>query len=144
MSRYSIPPLVTREEERDCLLAPSGVGGDVLADGVDDGRVTVKEVGRLDSVDGDGVSLTILVHSDRLSPPAQDFEGALVGLLQGLLHSVNPDEHVCAIVQILADKSLGGRRARLDRLQTLHEVREVGSKASRQRVKQSTQVRRYR
>ncbi len=42
MSRYSIPPLVTREEERNRLLVPSGVGGDVLADGVDDGRVTVK------------------------------------------------------------------------------------------------------
>ncbi len=30
MSRDSIPPLVTREEERNRLLLPSGVGGDVL------------------------------------------------------------------------------------------------------------------
>ncbi len=30
MSRYSIPPLVTRKEERNRLLVTSGVGGDVL------------------------------------------------------------------------------------------------------------------
>ena len=71
---------------------------------------------------------TVLVYGDVFSCSAQDREGALVGLLQGPFDSVDPDKHMGAVFEVLADECLGGTGAGLHGLKARHVLLEAAGK----------------
>ena len=95
----------------------------------------MKQVGWLDPVNRDDLRGAVLVDGDVLPRPAENSEGAFVGLLERPLHGVYSDEDVGAVFEVLAHERLGGMGARLHRLQALHgrleAAREVLDAAGR-------------
>lgn len=42
----------------------------------------------------------MVTDGDILSDYVEDLEGTIISRLEGLLHSINPDEHVRAVVEV--------------------------------------------
>lgn len=68
----------------------------------------VKQEGWLIVVDGDDIRCTTMNNGDVYPGSAEDLEMTLVSRLEGLLHIIDPDEHVQAVVEASADEGLRG------------------------------------
>ena len=108
-------PLVSKEEKRNF----SCVHSRVLRGARDGGRCgrcgsggrrrgdVLEQVGRFHSVYCDRLGGTIDVQGERLPSSTEDFEGALVGLLEGPPDAVDSEEDVGAAVKVLAGEDCG-------------------------------------
>ena len=87
------------------------------------------QVGRFDYVYRDSLGGAIDVQGERLPSATEDFEGALIGLLEGPPDAVDTEENVGAAIKALADEDCGVfRRAWLHRPKTRQGLLEGGCK----------------